>query len=515
MIICLASYLFINDDAGWNNIFSTLLITVFFVSIYGIFQYIFGDPITKTVVSRVKSLLGDPNALGVFLVLTLPIIIVQFKLYYRQWRGYLIAVCLLVGVISLFLTFSRAAWLGFLFSLTPFIYQTVLRIFRQNYLAKKAFPFIFIVSLIVFGGIISGQILTHFQPVSHRDYNLPARVSSITQGNDSGRGLIWSTAWNAFKKSPFVGYGIGSFQVSFHRFKSPAAMKFWSPDRDLREVHNETLHYLATQGIVGLLSYLGLLLALLFAAKISGLFSDILPFEETALWAAIFGYLFYVQFNYPLIHNSFLFWIYWGMLLHLQAPRAKVHLTNYLKPVFLIIAVMLILVWSFLALNIFRADLKYRKAFYESRHHNYKQAFSDYQTAISLTPWNFHYQYRYGISLFRAAVWETETRHFKLSTRFLYLARTNQLYLAKNNSDRYEPLFLLGQIYETLGDFVTADRYYRQALHLYPLNYKISFRLAKVEWLMGNKAEFSKAFRAGSALAPGYMKSMLLNEGIK
>jgi O-antigen ligase len=514
VIICLASYLFIHDEASQRMIRSTILITVCFIGIYGIYQYLYGDLITKTQITRVKSFLGDPNALGAFLVLTLPVIIAELRIHFRKWQGFLIASCLFVGIVCLFLSFSRAAWLGFLIGLIPPTYQAVLLFLHQKSLGKKELFFLSVVLLIIICGMISGQVLTYFQPVSHTDYTLQARVSSITQGNDSGRSLIWSTAWKTFKTSPILGYGIGSFQISFHHFKAPAAMKFWNPERALREVHNETLHYLATQGIVGLLSYFGLLLALILTAKISGLFTKRLPFEETILWSAIIGYLFYVQFNYPLIHYSFLFWIYWGILLSFKVPPAATISGNKWRPFVIVIAILFMIIWGYFSINIFRADLYYRKAFYAARYHRYQLSISSYRRAISLTPWVFHYRYRFGISLFKAAGWEAEHQNSALASQYLQLAKTNQLYLVKTNPDHYESLFLLGQIYETLGNFATADRYYRQALRRYPLNYKISFRLAKVEWLLGNKAEFSKAFQAGSELDPTYMQEMLRQEGL-
>lgn len=510
-IISLAGFLFIRDEESRRKIRGTLLLAVYLVGIYGIFQYLYGDPITQTFTTRMKSFFGDPNALGAFLVLTLPIILVEMKYYSRSLQGILTAGALFIGVIALFLTFSRSAWLGFILSLVPLIYQSLLRFFRHKRFNQHDWLLIGVVCLLISAGMLCGQILTHFQTIADREYTLPARVSSLAQGNDSGRALIWSTAWQAFKKSPFLGYGIGSFQLSFHRFKSPAAVKFWTPERDLREVHNETLHYLATQGILGLLAYFGLLTSLFWATKGSGLLR-ILSIEKTALWAGIIGYFCYVQFNYPLIHYSFLFWIYWGILLGFQAAPSNSPAKYRAKPILLVVMVFVVVVWSFLSINILRADCYYSSAFNKTRSHRYQQAFAEYREAISLSPWQFHYHYHYGISLFRAAGWEKKNQHLGLASHYLTLAKAEFLYLNKKNPNRYEPLFFLGQINETLANLKKAAYCYQQALRFYPLNYKILFRLAKVEWLMENKTESLKALRAGSVLAPDYIQEMIVKE---
>ncbi|HBF36722.1 MAG TPA: hypothetical protein DDW50_05320, partial [Firmicutes bacterium] len=511
VIFLLAGYLFVREAHDRSLFRQTIVFTVFLISIYGIFQYLFGDPVSKTIVGRVKSLLGDPNALGAFLILSIPLILVELKQYFQKLRGFWMAGCLFLAIIALFLSFSRSAWVGFLFGLIPWLVQSFIR-YRQKAIRKLNYTLIILVLTIIITGFLTSQICTHFQPQQHKDYELDSRVSSITQGNDSGRALIWSAAWKSFKAAPIVGYGIGSFQVSFHRFQSVTALRFWGPDRDLRQVHNETLHYLATQGILGLFSYFGLLFSLFLGAKFSGLFGGKISFEKTALWSAIFGYLCYVQLNYPLIHHSFLFWIDLGILLGMAKPPAKPLALYSKNNRLLLTGIILLSLWSFFCINIFRADLHYYKAFNTTRFHRYEQPFSNYRKAILLTPWNFHYRYRYGISLYRAALWESKHQHPKLTAQYLKMAQITLLNLTKKNPDRYESLFLLGQVNMQIGNFKNAILEYRQALRLYPLNYKIDYSLAKALWLLGYRTESIKVFQAGLALNPSYMKEMLTQE---
>ncbi len=516
IIFFLASYLFIRDDQGRSLFRGTILVSVFFLSLYGVFQYLFGDPVSleigQTDLSRVKSLLGDPNALGAFLVLSIPIVLYEFKRFYPKPGSFLMGGCLYVAVMALFLSFSRSAWLGFLFGLFPLCYQAYLR-FLKKAVSKKDCQFALLVFAIIILGFFTSKICTGFQPQYCKDYNIDSRVSSITQGNDSGRALIWSTAWKSFKEAPLLGYGIGSFQVNFHRFQSIEALKFWGPERDLRQVHNETLHYLATQGIVGLCSYVGLLVVLLIGANLLGLFREGISFEKTVLWSAIFGYLCYIQLNYSQIHYSFLFWIDLGILLGMIKPPPESNSIHSKNLPLVVAGGIIVAVSGVLSFNILQADIQYSKAFHDTRYHHYQRAFSNYRSAVSLTPWNYHYRYRYGLSLLRAAIWESEKRQQQsLAFQYLTQARTFLSDLVRRDPDRYEGLFLIGQVEARLGNFTKAVYYYRQALHLFPLNYKIDYSLAKALWSLDKRKESAKIFQTGFKLNPEYMKSMLAKD---
>ncbi|MGE5582828.1 MAG: tetratricopeptide repeat protein [Bacillota bacterium] len=82
-----------------------------------------------------------------------------------------------------------------------------------------------------------------------------------------------------------------------------------------------------------------------------------------------------------------------------------------------------------------------------------------------------------------------------LEARYLSLSLKRP---ATANPSRYELKFLLGLIAERRGNSPEAGNCYRQSLQLYPLNYKIIFRRAKMELLKGNQREFARLCKAGS-----------------
>ena len=112
------------------------LIKVFIISgalvaLYGILQYLFGWTTTNAWIDeemfeeetmRVYSTLENPNVLGEFLLLVLPLAAVQFiknKATTLAKYGYLAIFCVLA--LCLVLTQSRGCWLGFILSVAVFI----------------------------------------------------------------------------------------------------------------------------------------------------------------------------------------------------------------------------------------------------------------------------------------------------------------------------------------------------------------------------------------------------------
>jgi tetratricopeptide (TPR) repeat protein len=65
---------------------------------------------------------------------------------------------------------------------------------------------------------------------------------------------IWRAAWDAFRESPFLGSGLDTFPLAFQRHRPRL---YWAQEYDATpaKAHNEVLHALATQGIVGLVAW--------------------------------------------------------------------------------------------------------------------------------------------------------------------------------------------------------------------------------------------------------------------
>lgn len=507
MVLFLASFLFIKQDrANRTKLVDMITLTTFIISIFGITEYFLGNPITEMNVTRIKSFFGDPNSLGAFLILTLPLIITGFWSRPNKLRRWIAGFSFYTGVIALYLTFSRAAWVGLLmagfFTLMWGISRRVLK--DRTYLKNL----IIIIGLMV-AGFISGITLTYFQPRKHADYNFKARVTSIAQGNDSGRHLLWSIALKTFQHSPWIGDGMATFSKSFHSHQSIAATRFWGLDRNISQTHNEILQYLATQGLVGTLVYLFLWFVLFWSGNFRDLLRRDLDPDRSCFWAAILGYWVFTQFAYPLVHYTFLVWIYWGVIISDRYPPVELNPPPRVNRVWVSIAFIALISWGWFLGNAFQADIYYKTAFFQARRHLFDASLVNYRKAADLAPFQYQYRYRYPLTLYRAARYYQKQKQPEVAARYLKKARTAAIRLQKQNPEYYQPSFLLGQIAENEADYHTAGHFYHKALALFPNNYQIQFRLAKIELLSGNHTAAFNAYQTGVRINPVYMNETL------
>lgn len=532
MILFLAGFLFIQYDLR-AKLVDVITLTALFISIFGIAQYFLGDPITKMNVTRIKSFLGDPNSLGAFLVLTLPLIISGFWSAPDKLRRWTTGFSFYTGVIALYLTFSRAAWVGFFVAgFFTWVWGISRRVLKDRSYLKN----LIIVGVLMAAGVVSGIILTYFQTREHADYNLKARVGSIVQGNDSGRHLLWLIALDTFRQSPWIGHGMASFSEKFHINQSITASRFWKPDRNISQAHNELLQYLATQGFLGGLAYFFLWFVLFW----SGNFRDLLKRnpdpDRSCFWMAIIGYWVFTQFAYPLVHYTFLVWLYWGIMIgsrnSLPVQLKSSLLTNpsenssngfsrktnknwtslVIHRVWAPIVVIAVILWGWFLWNVYRADIYYQTAFIQARRHLFDVSLANYRKAANLAPFQYQYHYRYPLTLYRAAKYYQKQQQPEVAARYRNKAKTGALRLQKQYPGHYQLSFLLGQIAENETDYQTASHYYSQALVLFPNNYQLQFRLAKTELLSGNHKAALKAYQAGVRINPSFMKEVLAAE---
>jgi O-antigen ligase len=508
IILFLAGFLFVQSGQR-AKLVDVIMLTVFLVSIFGIAEYFLRDPITKMNVTRIKSFFGDPNSLGAFLVLTLPLIISGFWSAPDKLRRWIAGSSFLTGVIALYLTFSRAAWVSFFVAgFFAWVWGISRRLLKDRSYLKNL---IIIVALMV-AGVFCGIMLTCLQPLQHADYNLKARVSSIAQGNDSGRHLLWSIALDTFRHSPWTGYGMASFSKNFHVNQSIAASCFWKLDRNISQIHNELLQYLATQGLLGALAYLLLWFVLFWSSNFRDLLKRNPDLEHSCFWMAILGYWVFTQFAYPLVHYTFLVWIYWGIMIGSRNPPVQLKPSLHINRVWTSVVIIALILWGWFLWNVYRADINYQKAFFQARRHLFDASLANYQKAANLAPFQYQYHYRYSLTLYRAAKYYQKQQQPEIAARYLNKAKTGALRLQKQNPGHYQLSFLLGQIAENKADYYTASYYYRQALALFPNNYQLQFRLAKTELLSGNHKAALKAYRAGVQINPSFMRDALAAE---
>ena len=225
------------------------------VTAYGLLQVARLDPLewdNLSIVSgfvRPFSTFGHANYLGAWLILALPVVLIQATGRLRIVLGLL---AVLMGLLLL-LTLSRAAWLGATGSAVVGLIYCCRRgsRWRRRLLMLSAIS-------------IAGLLMAFFIAGESFRTALALRTERFLDG--AGRAEIWSASGKIFAERPIFGTGPDTFH---HHFGRHSGVSFWehswgfTPTR----AHNEFLHILATQGVLGLLAMLGVLVTLVWSMR--------------------------------------------------------------------------------------------------------------------------------------------------------------------------------------------------------------------------------------------------------
>ena len=207
-------------------------------------------------VGRTFSTHTNPNFFGAFIVFASAIIATEF-LRTKQKR---LLVLLGIGLVDLYFTESKGAWLAFgamavFFAFTYTRYFTPLKKHRLT------------VNVIAIACLIIALIGTGIYSVK--------RVQSV-----SFRAYTWLSTIEMAKDSPILGTGPGSFKIVYPAYRRPQIFYIENMhNNETQHAENEYLEQLATGGVIGLALFLWLF-TFLFACAFKNLKS---PLPEKSL----------------------------------------------------------------------------------------------------------------------------------------------------------------------------------------------------------------------------------------
>ncbi len=289
------------DDV--SNILSLLIINSIPVSIFGISQHYAG-------VTRIYTTIGQPNWAAAYIAMIIPLTI--FRYFRANDRGvFLFGVIYLLEFACLWFTYSISGFLGFSASM---IVLFVLN--RKEFLNKRVFVkavpivvlsvLIAVLNLGVFRQRIE-DILIDVRKVAFTSVYALENVSAVSN-NLSDPGFIRTGLWEGTLKlatsSPkvlLVGTGPETFPYAFQPFR-PKVLNYSSEwDFVFNKPHNYYLEILATMGILGLVSYVILMLKALRTK---------LPFLVPSLVSLFVSNI----FGWSTVATALVFWIYLAVI---------------------------------------------------------------------------------------------------------------------------------------------------------------------------------------------------------
>ncbi|MCK4271559.1 O-antigen ligase family protein [bacterium] len=210
--------------------------TGIFLSMLGIFQYRL-SMIRYGIGQRVWATFENPNNLGIFLFLLLPVALSLFFLRGKLMKKIALGIVILLFLLCLLWTGSRSSWLATYIAFVAF-----------GIIAKKRR---FTLLLIALGAILGLAV----------SYSLlRGELSSLLR---IGRGLafrpiLWDISWRIFLDHPLFGVGFGCIPIVFQSYYPVSILslyKLLSPAAG--SPHNLFLQIGAEMGIMGILLLLG------------------------------------------------------------------------------------------------------------------------------------------------------------------------------------------------------------------------------------------------------------------
>lgn len=282
----------------WTILVVLCVLAAALVALYGVYQNFFGAASARSWVdekmftdikTRVYSTLDNPNVLGEYLIMLMPVAAAVFVSAKGSLQKTLYAACNLVMLACLMYTWSRGAWIGVVIGIAFFAL-----------LKDRRWLVACVAVLLLMPSVLPESILS--------------RITSIGNTKDSStsyRVAIWTGSVRMLKDYWFCGIGLGpdAFLKIYPRYALGGA------DFALHS-HNFYLQWIADMGFMGIVVYFGIILTGLKRIASVSEKNTMIKNVMLAATGAIFGYLFHgmaenLWYNYRMI---LIFWVYFGII---------------------------------------------------------------------------------------------------------------------------------------------------------------------------------------------------------
>jgi O-antigen ligase len=283
----------------WRGFFWFLMSLGFFVSIFGILQYLtFNGKLYWVRTMRNGGIPFGPyvnrNHFAGFAELIIPVALVPLVLgKVRRERLFLVALFALVPIVALLLSASRGGIVSFAVQMVILFSLLLIRRTRSRHVLVGGMVLLCAVMAVSWIGV--QQVLERFSGMQG------------TEVTGSKRAAMRGDAWRLFLDHPLRGTGLGTFEMVFPRYDS------LYDGRVVDHAHNDYVEALAETGVVGGLCcvwFLGvvLLLSLKGLAELGNSFGSMLNLSGLIACSGILVHSL-VDFNLHIPANALLFFV--------------------------------------------------------------------------------------------------------------------------------------------------------------------------------------------------------------
>ncbi|MBI2915784.1 MAG: O-antigen ligase family protein, partial [Elusimicrobia bacterium] len=313
-------------EKSWRTKFLWITYTIGVITaLYGVMQFYGLERIWQSSLTafanRPVSTFGNPNFLSSYLLLLVPLLIVNFLLEKRQRTSFILFLFLcavLAGIVS---TMTRSTWVGVATSLILLCLSPPVRRFLDKNKIKCAWILLILIAAVLFwpksklGGSYAGPLQRVME------------IKNVT--NPSGYGpwhqriLIWSCAWGMVKDHMILGKGQGLFELFYPYYQGRLLSEplFRSFRTHANNAHNEILEIWSQSGFLGMGLYFYIWVTILTFGWISMKeLQETQPETSLWVWALTAGSLgmfvdnFFGNVSLHFAIPAFLFWWQVGLL---------------------------------------------------------------------------------------------------------------------------------------------------------------------------------------------------------
>lgn len=483
---------------------------------------------------RIFSTFGQPNWLGAFLTMTMPIALsIVFTTKGFQKIFFLLSSQIIL--LGLIFSNSRSSFLSLIISLLLFFAFLGIRKTKANLPVIVIFLFLSILLLSLFGKPLWERNLEairqnlFFSQKSQPEKTTvpeinnpptpkpPASTSLEAGGTESGtiRIIVWKGAINIFKNFPILGTGPETFATTYYRYRPVEHNQTTEWNFLYNKAHNEYLNYLSNTGLLGFLAYSALLVSIGFL-----IIKNILRSQnqtriiQIGLLSSSVSYLVVNFFGFSVIATSVTFFlipaISFAISEHKSELTLKIPKKIFVSNSLVVAAIFILFLFLLVTISrIFLSDTYYARYQKEIGSGKILKALKNIQTAAETSPYFeplYYAELGYAASLAAENSFDndkkSQTELAEKSTALALGGSPNNLSLWRKAQSTYFELSLSDSKYLSLA--LNAGKITTELAPTDPAGY---FNLGLIQKTAGQKNEARDAFSKALELKPDYTEA--------
>lgn len=401
----------INTRRKILNVLKVSVITAVLIAAYGILQYfdLFVNIFywTQDPLERAFGTIGHSNHTAAYLGINLVVLVGLIRISSFGWKkiSYWLSVILLI--IALILTASRGGIFATSIALILWGIYGLRKVGFKKDLRKYGKIIISILLLLLIGGLTFRDQIKSL-PIVERSVST---VTYIQEGNVPDRVSWWLSTLEMIKDKPFLGHGLSTYRDIYNKYRrldyrtSDDTQDTITP----QSAHNEYLTIAATQGLIGLLAYL---LMIIMAFVCAGNFMKrAKDWEDQVLvYSIAMGitvYLVQVIISFGVVSTLFVLYTLLGLLIsisHSDEKRKEFTMKFLWRSMIAIVLFVIVIIGAIFSFSSLAAEYHYQQAESNLARRNMEQVFGHYDKAIWYMPYISEYYEKYGDFLFKLGI---------------------------------------------------------------------------------------------------------------